>query len=504
MSCFKVVTAFSRLSRSACAFTGTLALLLGSSSDAQIWSKFVLDVTEMEVDWNGSPILDESGRPVMDVPSGFQPSLLETSAGLQVLRADSSLYPNPPIYDQNGAPVFDDYAQLSVATLSDGAWAFADPFTGYLSGVANPRFASRMDALTSAFFWKEHLLYVDTFTTPAKTRVTLPIPAIKGTVAIDANGGIHVLWVNADYALWHSYYSESTLAQAKLSDGPVCSVAAVAGEGDVCHVAYSTFSEDLNLNGSLDEGEDVNDNSVLDIADLQLIYRELDGSVAGAEEVVIADTIIRGCHFDLLYSASAGLKLAYANPVENSVRLVERSGTWSSRQISTTADQYGAIAIDLFANGDAVVSAVTQDGKKLFAWEEGLIQWTESLVDQTSTPDSFLGTDVVVRSSGEVVVAAYEQNTAYLTAYSKTALPSVVDALVRPIEIRSALVVTWPTPAEDVTSQLLQCNSDLSDADGWETIEQRNSWDLGWSSTADTTVEHDGGQKFYRVVEISD
>jgi len=105
-----------------------------------------------------------------------------------------------------------------------------------------------MDDKLSVCFWKDSYLTIDTLEHSSPNRLTLPIPTKTVSVAIDANGGVHILSVNAEHELWHRYYFDGGLTEIRLSGGPACKVVAVAGIDDTCHVAYTTFSEDFNLN----------------------------------------------------------------------------------------------------------------------------------------------------------------------------------------------------------------------------------------------------------------
>lgn len=116
----------------------------------------------------------------------------------------------------------------------------------------------------------------------------------------------------------------------------------------------------------------------------------------------------------------------------------------------------------------------------------------------------FTGTDVVVRVDGEVVVLVAEKNVgAYLAAYSESALPALLPTQVQPISIRSAFIVSWPTPGDSVVEQVLQSTSDLADPEIWVDVEQKY-WYYGEERVALETVVEQGAQKFYRVLEISE
>ena len=489
--------------------SGTLVLGSLVSSSTVVggtWSRTVLGQGRVLVELgDGIPVLDVYGDAQPLLPNHYEPSAVDTAAGLNVLRFATPQATEPIEVDGDGYPILGDYFRLDYGVLSGNAWTLENPFTEALSDVVSPRFASRMDDTLSTFYWKESFLTIDTFEISNPARLTLPIPADRGAVAIDANGGVHILSINVDYELWHRYFLDGALSSVKLSDGPVCALAAVAGERDECHVAYTTFSEDLNLNEELDEGEDVNANSLLDLTPNQLLYQLVDANVPATVEIVAADSIIGVCYLDLLFSTTYGLKIAYADPVTNSIRLAERSSsTWSKGQISSSIGSYGPLALAVQADGDGVVSFATQDGLKLSLVEEDSGVWTESVIRETTVGAYFTGTDVVVRANGDVVVLAVEKNTnSYLAAYTQSVLPSLLATEVQPVSIRPAFIVTWPTPDEDVTQQVLQSSGDLSDPDRWEDLEQKNWYQWNDRVALETVVEQEA-QKFYRVLEISE
>ncbi len=473
----------------------------------ETWSRTVLGQSGLQFDEvTGLPVLDIYGYQAPRFPKHYQPSAIESASGINVLRFSYSYTPIPLQFDPNGFQIFGDYFRFDSLLYNGNTWVEGEPFTDWMEGVFSPSYVSCMDGALKVSYWKEHLLCIDTLEGPSSTRLTLPIPAMKGTVAVDANGGVHVISIDADYELWHRYYSDGALSSVKLSDGPVCDVVAVAGEGDTCHVVYTTFSEDLNSNEIFDDGEDVNENGQLDVVPNGLAYQLIDVNVPDPVEILVVDTLIRVCYLDLLFSTTYGLKLVYADPVTNSIRLFERGlSTWSAGQISSSVGSYGPVALDIQADGDAVVSFATQNGLKLSITEEDSGVWTETLIRETSVSAYFTGTDVVVRANGDVVVLTSQRNDAgsSLAAYTISVLPSFLVTQVQPVSIRGAFIVTWPTPGQDVTQQILQSTGDLSDPNSWEDLEQKdwNQWD---DRVALETVVEREVQKFYRVLETSD
>ncbi|MGJ8637750.1 MAG: hypothetical protein ACSHYA_00015 [Opitutaceae bacterium] len=459
---------------------------------------------EPSLDSNGFPFLDEFGNPELALPVNYKPSLIATSAGLTVLTIDYSMYSDPPIIDSSGFPIFGNYFQLSTATYQSNVWTVESSITELVENLEAPSLVSRYDDQISVSHFEENLLYIDTIASPANERLTLPVVKSQAAVCIDQNEGVHVLSINANYELWHNYYSDTQLFETKLSDGPVCFVKAEAGQGDECHVVYSTFSEDANFNDTLEDGEDLNGNSVLDDLPNQLLYQSIDGVVASTLEIIADEAILRLCNFDLHYSQGDGLKVAFADPVQNSVRLASSSlSSWSSEQISTVAGMYQSVALDVSSVGDIAVSYISEDHQSLYVSELVDGSWSESLVAESTVGGFFRGTDIAYDQANDIALLTSERATNYLNLYTRSSLTSLLDTLVRPIEIRGAFIITWPTPSEAATTQILQSNSDLSDPDGWQFVEQRTVSGTT-SETAETTVEQEASQQFYRIVEMSD
>ncbi|WP_146209184.1 hypothetical protein [Coraliomargarita sinensis] len=420
------------------------------------------------------------------------------------MKVDYSDQPDPPEYNDIGFPVLGEYYQLSLVSLDTGIWSNTAPVTDLSEGIEAPSLVSRHDTAVTVAHWTGDLLHIDTLVSPANTRTTLPIPKRVGSVAVDANEGLHVLAVNPDYELWHYYYADENLTLTKLSDGPVCHVVAVAGEGDDCHVAYSTFSEDVNLNGEIDTGEDLNANGVLDETPMQLIYQSVDTTTPSSIELVDDDTLLKLCAFDIYFSSAHGVKLAYSDPVGNAVRFSERGvSAWSTVKVSTIAGMFESVALDFDPAAGVAITYINAAQNRLYVAEESGGIWSETLIAQVTTGDYFAGADVAFDSDGQVAVLTAEKDRFYLNVYTRSALPDFLSTLARPIEIRSAFIITWPTPSEGATKQILQSSMNLSDSDSWEFVAQRSVFGSS-NETMETTVEMEGPSKFYRVVEQSD
>lgn len=484
-----------------------LLVFFGSSSiDAAGWSRTAIAKTFLLYDTSGIPILDQYGDPIPSLPGGYLPSSESFGDELHVLVSKSFSTAEPPEYDENGFPVLGNYFQLNDLSLSSSLWVADAAFTDRLTDMAGPQFASGMDGILTTYFWREHLLTIDQISGDSPQRRVLPIVAERGSVAVDANGGIHIVAIRSNAELWHSYFAGEALTHTKLSDGPVCEVVIVAGEEDQCHVAYATFSEDQNFNDTLDEGEDLNGNGLLEDIDQQLIYQTVDASSPATSEIVLSDTILKLCVFDLLFSSSEGVKLAYASPVFNSVSLAERAqaGGWSSTTISTTSGLFGWLAAAMKENGDCSVSFIPKDGSQILIAEETTGVWAESLVAESSIPEFFRGTDLVFDSSGNPIVLASEKDLYYLTAYAESALPEVFSTTTQPVDLRPAFIISWPEVADGVDRQYLQQNGDLSDPDGWRNVDVSDST-FNWETDRnELAVEPEGDKQFFRVLEVLD
>ncbi|MGJ8652799.1 MAG: hypothetical protein ACSHX8_05960 [Opitutaceae bacterium] len=471
---------------------------------AQVWQKTPVDTIPTLINYDhGFPIIDKYGDTLPVLPMKYSPSFLGLSDGFRFLTLNHSDILDPPELDENGFPTLDDYFQLSTVGIVSNVWSTIASFTELSEGVEAPKVVSRLDQEFSVAHWIGDMLHIETFASPSNTRISLLVPSRVGSVAIDENAGVHVLAVNSSYELWHHYYANGSIVRTKLSDGPVCHVVATAGEGDECHLAYSTFSEDTNLNGELDDGEDVNGNGSLDETPLQLIYQSIDASTPSSAEFVDDDTVLPLCDFDIFYSASDGLKIAFSDAVTNSVRISERPlSVWSSNQVSSAPSMYRSVALTVSPSGDCAVAYISEDQLKLYVSEDEIGQWSESIVSQSAIGDYFTGVDVEF-GGGQLAILASEKGSYYLNAYTRSALPDYLSTLVRPTEIRGAFVVTWPTPEEDTVKQILQSTTNLLNPNSWQEVEQRNIYSNS-PELYETTVEHDGPNRFYRVIELSD
>jgi hypothetical protein len=480
------------------------ASLATAHTAAGAWQKTSLATTGSQLDEDAFPILDNYGDAVPALPPDYTPAFYRNADGLQFLRVDYSDMSDPPEINDFGFPVLGDYYQLSLATLDAGAWSVAAPLSELSDTLTSPMLVSRNDATVSVAHWDGDFLNIDTIASPSNTRITLQVPKRVAAVAIDANGGVHVAAVSPDYALWHYYYTDGDLTSTKLSSGPVCDVAAVAGEGDACHVAYSTYPEDMNLNGELDDGEDLNGNGILDETPPQLIYQSLDAATPSAAEFVDDDTLLKLCGFDLYFSTAHGVKLAYGDPVANEVRLAERgASSWSSVKASTRAGMFESIALAVNSAGECAIAYVNRSRDELYVAEEADGVWSEALVTEAETGDYFSGTDLAFDDAGQLAVLTSEKNRFYLNLYTRATVPDLLSTLVRPTAIRDAFIITWPTPSEGATRQILQSSTDLSDPESWANVAERNVYGR-FGATMETTVEREGPRKFYRVIEQND
>ncbi|MDQ8208255.1 hypothetical protein QEH52_12095 [Coraliomargarita sp. SDUM461003] len=490
-----------------------LACATGSHLHATTWSKTYLAATSPIFDANGTPVLDEFGDLVPSIPLNFAPSVRINDDGFHYVWLEMSAMAEPPEIDTTtGLPILGQYHRLGVATNS-GAWS-VEAVTDLAENTDQPHFADRLDGVLSLAYWRENLLYVDTLEQAANTRLTLPIQKMSGAVAIDDNGGVHVAVIRANYELWLYYYDQTSLTSIKVSDGPVCSVSIAAGVGDTSHLVYSTFSEDVNFNQQLDDGEDLNNNTLLDETSAQLIYQRMDAGSLDFSDVIISDTLIKICHLDLYNANSSGLCLAYADPVRNLVCIASKASSdaapWQFQIVSSQVSNSASVAL---AQNDAsstsgidyAVSYISGDGSQLFVSESSAGVWTESLVAENTSGDYFRATDLGFGADGQPVVLASEKAASmFLTGYSKSALPSVFVTEVAAIEIRSAYVLEWAAPAENVLSQTLQSTTDLSDPNSWLDVNTSSSFFDDERDSYKMFVEPTGNSQFYRVLSVTE
>ena len=468
------------------------------------WPKTILDETPNQFQMNGLPMFDSYGNYIPALPLEYRPTAISGPSGIHVLFSENSMFSDPMMYDENGLPVAN-YFRLQVATLVDGSWSISEPLDTFKEDIAGAALVDRYDDKVSVAHWSGNLLNIDTIDTPSNTRLTLPLPAVKGKVVIDENEGVHVFVINSDYELWYYYYAGGAVSQVMVSPGPVCEVVAAAGSNDQCHIAYTTFSEDSNFNQILDEGEDLNGNEALDGTAYELVYRSIDASVPTVAEVLLENTLLPLCHFDIDWTESYGVKIAYSNPVLNTVYVAEKvTSDWSFTSISSLPSMYQSVSITTDSSGDVAVSYVSADGQSLYYAEEDSATWAEVLVAESSHPKNYTGSDLVYASSGEPFLLSSKKENFYLSAYSPVQLPSPLNQQVYPTSIRSSFIITWPSLREESIGQILQSNPDLTDEDGWIEVERRNIYNFGSEDTYETIVEKDGVGMFYRVIEIVD
>jgi hypothetical protein len=486
---------------------------LVSHLHAATWSKTYLADTSAVLDKNGAPVLDEFADSVPSIPLSFAPSVRTNADGFHFLWLEMSDTAEPAVIDSStGIPILGEYHRLGVATNS-GAWS-VEKLTALAEDMDQPHFADRLDDTLSLAYWLEDLLYIDTITASANARLTLPIQKMSGAVAIDANGGVHVAVIRANYELWHYYYDQTSLTPIKVSDGPVCSVSIAAGVGDTSHLVYSTFSEDVNINGQLDEGEDLNNNTLLDEAQNQLLYQRMDAGSLDFSEVIISDTLIKVCHLDLYNTNSSGLRLAYADPVHNSVCFASKANSdlasWQFQAVSSMVSNFASVALaqndPSSASGlDFAVSYISGDGSQLFVSESSSGVWTESLIAEDNSGAYFRATDLGFGTDGQPVVLASEKAPIlFLTAYSKSSMPSLFVQEVASIEIRSAFVLEWAGPAENVISQQLQTTTDLSASNSWIDVNTSSAIFNNDSDSYKMFVEPTDVSRFYRVLSVTE
>lgn len=480
------------------------ALVALSNVCSAAWPRAILDEVPVQLDWSyGFPLLDAYGDPYPALPEGYFPSAMGGSGGVHVLFLEHFEQLDPPPLDDFGSPILGDYFQLKVATLDGAVWSMSEPLGAQGEDVASAALVDRYDEEVSVAHWSGNLLNIDTIDSPSNTRLTLPVPAAKGKVVVDENAGVHVLAINSDYELWYHYYTGVALSSVMVSSGPVCEVVAVAGADDQCHIAYTTFSEDSNFNQTLDEGEDLNGNEVLDETACELVYRNIDAGVVADAEVLLGNTLLPLCHFDIDWTESYGAKVAYSNPVLNSVYVAEKGiSDWSFASVSSLPSMYQSVSLTTDSSGDAAVTYVSADGQSLYFAEEDSGAWTEVLVAESSIPENYTGSDLLYAPGEAPFLLVSEKSAFYLSAHSPVQLPSPMSQQVYPTSIRDSFIITWPTPQEETQEQILQSNPDLTDDDGWIEVERRNVIYIGDEGPYETVVEKGGSSMFYRVIEI--
>lgn len=205
---------------------------------------------------------------------------------------------------------------------------------------------------------------------------------------------------------------------------------------------------------------------------------------------------------DLLLTQNMQIKIAYPDTARAAVRLAEKNlSTWQFTTVSTTPGAFSFLAVAEKNSGGCAVAYTLKDGSALYLSENTLGTWNESTIDSSTIPNYFRGVDLVFLSD-QPLIFAYRNEVAYLAVYSDEAIPSYYETLVNPIAIRSAAIVTWPSPSPGAYSQVLQRNDDLTVEEGWETIESRSVTLNTPDNEYETLVEIEGTSGFFRVLDI--
>jgi hypothetical protein len=137
---------------------------------------------------------------------------------------------------------------------------------------------------------------------------------------------------------------------------------------------------------------------------------------------------------------------------------------------------FNSVALAVTSTGKCAITYVSSDQRRLYVVEEEAGQWSETLISQVATGKYFTGTDVAFNADDQLAVLTSEKDRIYLNLYSRSAVADLLSTLVRPTEIRGAFIITWPTPSEGATKQVLQVSSNLADPDSWEFVAQRTYW----------------------------
>lgn len=109
---------------------------------------------------------------------------------------------------------------------------------------------------------------------------------------------------------------------------------------------------------------------------------------------------------------------------------------------------------------------ISEDGRTLRFGNESSSNWTESVVQTETDFNFFIGVDLIEYAANEPLILAAENKIAYLAAYTTHTLPSLLEAFAQSVAIRTAAIITWPTPTEGAIRQIIQSNSDLSNLEG--------------------------------------
>ncbi|MEN8792114.1 MAG: hypothetical protein ACN4GF_05395 [Lentimonas sp.] len=169
---------------------------LYNTANAEIWTKRVLDTVQVNLDDNGFPIADELGNISPNLTTNYTPSAFATEDGFDVLLTEPSRFSDPPLLTPDGFPVVGDYARLALVKFTSRFWAQNAPFNSWESDLTASQYADRQDGETSACDFNTDGTVIRTFATPNDQQITLPVEASSGSVVINSDGGIHILWIN--------------------------------------------------------------------------------------------------------------------------------------------------------------------------------------------------------------------------------------------------------------------------------------------------------------------
>jgi len=460
-----------------------LGILTGAtllSAAPEDWGKVPLLTAVVEVDQVGFPLYDPYGNPRYQTPPYFEPTVRSDGAsGLVFLRPKMSLLGEPPVLDPYGFPVIGNYVFLNTATLGGGGWAGPAPVGEWIDGLSDPELVERVDDVLSIAYWVEEKLWIRTLDGGAGSLLTLPIAADRGSVAIDGNGGVNVLWVDADGALWRSYYENETLTSSELSDGPIGDYKVVAGVADRSYACFATAE--------------------------QLTYVTFEGTGTPVTEVVLDGALLPVEELDLYVTEAGDPVIAYADAVHNVVRVASKDGSdWSSEPVSGVPDSFSHIALTSNSAGGTVVAYIGNQGRSLRVARHSGGAWVENTVAVMDQRGHFVGVDVIVDPDLGTVVLTAENAAQSLAVYARDEMPSLLKKLERDFAIRRAGILRWPTPSAEAASQVLQKSADLANPLGWEDVDSRSVRNLNEESVRETVVELDEGKAFYRILELSD
>lgn len=175
---------------------------------------------------------------------------------------------------------------------------------------------------------------------------------------------------------------------------------------------------------------------------------------------------------------------------------------WQYVTISSAIGPYKLVSLAQKADSSLMTAYISEDGRTLRFGNESSSNWTESVVQTETDFNFFIGVDLIEYAANEPLILAAENKIAYLAAYTTQTLPSLFEGFAQSVAIRTAAIITWPTPTEGAIRQIIQSNSDLSNIEGWDDLQSHPIYHPQNGDAVETTVEIEGDRQFYRVVDV--